>query len=70
MKLTKRGTTYIITSTHKGINGEIINISGYKPIYYARYTGDRGANIAGVFVNKARIGVFPEAKAANTAIDF
>lgn len=69
MKLTKRGTSYVIISTHKGINGEMINAAGYKPIYYARYTGDRGANIAGVFVNKARIGVFPEAKAANTAVE-
>jgi len=69
MKLIKSGATYSIKSVHKGVNGEIINIVGYKPIYYARYTGDRGANIAGVFVNKARIGVFPEAKAANTAIE-
>jgi hypothetical protein len=69
MKLNKRGTHYTIDSNHKGVNGEMINVTGYKPIYYARYTGDRGATIAGIFINNARIGVFPEAKAANTAIE-
>jgi len=69
MKLKKVAgdATYEITSTHKGTNGDPLDSGGYEPILYARYTGDRGANIAGTFVNNARIGVFPKAKAAKTA---
>ena len=59
--------TYEITSSHKGSNGSILNSGGYEPIYYARYTGDRGARVAGEFIENARIGVFPSAKAAKTS---
>ena len=69
MKLKKLpgDATYEITSTHSGSNGSALEGDTYKPILYARYTGDRGANIAGVFVENARIGIFPRAKAAKTA---
>jgi hypothetical protein len=69
MKLTKTGKQYTITSSHKGINGDKIDTRGYEPIFYARYTSDRGANIADAFIGKARVGVFPAAKAAATAIE-
>jgi len=60
-------TTYEIISSHKGSNGSILDSGGYEPIYYARYTGDRGARVAGEFIENARIGVFPAAKAAKTS---
>lgn len=69
MSLIKTGKVYTITSSHKGLNGDKISAKGYEPIYYARYTSDRGANIAGMFIGKARVGVFPAAKAAATAIE-
>ena len=71
MKLKKKpgNATYEITSTHKGQNGGDIEGTGYEAIYYARYTGDRGANVAGEFINNARIGVFPRANAARTATE-
>lgn len=69
MKLVKSGSTYSIHSTHKGINGDLITGNGYDAVYYARYTSDRGANIAGLFIGKARVGVFPSAKAAKTSIE-
>lgn len=71
MKLKKKpgNATYEITSTHKGQNGGNIEGTGYEAIYYARYTGDRGANVAGEFINNARIGVFPRANAARTATE-
>lgn len=68
MKLKKLGNTYEITSVHKGTNGDAVKASGYEPIYFARYTGDRGASIGGMFVGKARIGVFPLGKAVKTTI--
>lgn len=69
MKLKKVGgdATYEIVSTHKGTNGSPLDGGGYEPILYARYTGDRGATIAGLFIENARIGIFPRAKAAKTA---
>lgn len=68
MKLRKTGQNYEIISTHKGVNGEMVNSAGYEPIYFARYTGDRGASIAGMFIGKARVGVFPLGKAVKTTI--
>ena len=68
MKLKKLGQTYEITSVHKGTNGDPVKSSGYEPIYFARYTGDRGASIAGLFIGKARIGVFPLGKAVRTTV--
>lgn len=59
--------TYEITSLHKGTNGSNVEGDGYRAIYYARYTGDRGARVAGQFINNARIGVFPRANATKTA---
>lgn len=59
--------TYEITSTHKGTSGSNVEGDGYAAIYYARYTGDRGARVAGEFIDNARIGVFPRANAAKTA---
>lgn len=68
MKLKKVNKHYVIASTHKGLNGEIPEDAGYICIYFARYTSDRGANIAGKFIGNARVGIFPEAKAGNTTI--
>jgi len=59
--------TYEITSIHKGTSGSNVEGDGYAAIYYARYTGDRGARVAGEFIDNARIGVFPRANAAKTA---
>ena len=59
--------TYEITSLHKGANGSNVEGDGYRAIYYARYTGDRGARVAGQFIDNARIGVFPRANATKTA---
>lgn len=69
MKLKKLSgdATYEIVSLHKGTNGDTLDSGGYEPILYARYTGDRGARVAGLFIDNARIGVFPKAKAAKTA---
>ena len=71
MKLKKLAgnATYEITSGHKGKNGSDIEGAGYEAIYYARYTGDRGATVAGEFINNARIGVFPRANAPRTATE-
>ena len=71
MKLKKLAgnATYEITSGHKGKNGGDIEGAGYEAIYYARYTGDRGATVAGEFINNARIGVFPRANAPRTATE-
>jgi len=69
MKLVKQGNSYIITSLHKGLNGDIpTKNSGYECMIYARFTSDRGANIAGVFLENARVGVFPVAQAPSTCI--
>lgn len=67
MTLQKMGKDYVINSTHKGVNGEQVKAFGYDPIYYARYTTDRGAKIGNLFLGKARVGVFASAKAAKTA---
>lgn len=66
MSLTRSGNTYKISSVHSGKNGSMLKGVGYEAIYFARYTTDRGANIAGKFVGKARIGVFPAGKAVKT----
>lgn len=66
MGLSKTGEYYKIKSNHSGKNGDALKGAGYEPIYFARFTTDRGANIAGVFVGKARIGVFPSGKAVKT----
>ena len=66
MGLNKLGNSYKIKSVHSGKNGTALKGSGYEPIYFARYTTDRGANVAGLFVGKARIGVFPAGKAVKT----
>ena len=67
LKKLSGNATYEITSSHKGSNGDTLSSGGYEPIYYARYTGDRGARVAGEFIDNARIGVFPKAKAAKTS---
>lgn len=69
MKLSKSGQSYTITSTHKGTNGDIPKGGGYDCIYFARYTSDRGANIAGKFIGNARVGVFPLGKAVKTTVE-
>lgn len=66
MTLNKLGDSYKIKSVHSGKNGTALKGAGYEPIYFARYTTDRGANAAGLFVGKARIGVFPAGKAVKT----
>lgn len=69
MKLVKSGQSYTISSTHKGTNGDIPTSGGYDCIYFARYTSDRGANVAGKFIANARIGVFPSGKTVKTTIE-
>lgn len=69
MKLKKSGQSYTIESTHKGTNGDIPKGGGYDCIYFARYTSDRGANIAGKFIGNARVGVFPLGKAVKTTTE-
>lgn len=68
MILQKEKDHYIITSNHKGLNGDLPQEgSGYECIYYARYASDRGNKFRDIIVKNARIGVFPRAKAASTA---
>jgi hypothetical protein len=66
MKLKKVGSVYEIVSSHKGKNGDIPTDRGYECIYFARYTGDRGARIGDIFIPNARVGVFLAAKAPGT----
>lgn len=66
MKLVKSGSVYKIKSTHSGRNGSPLVGAGYEPVFFARYTTDRGANIAGKFLSKARVGIFPKAKTVST----
>jgi len=66
MTLKKSGKVYEIKSNHKGKNGDIPKSGGYECIYFARYTSDRGARVAGLFVGNARIGVFPAGKIVGT----
>lgn len=65
MKVVKVGTKYKITSNHYDTNGSVPT-GEYSCIFFARYTGDRGANIAGIFQPNARIGVFPKGGATGT----
>lgn len=67
MKLVKKNNVYAINSHHQGKNSDKLDGNGYEAIYYARFTTDRGANVAGEFLPRARVGVFPRAKAGNTA---
>lgn len=67
MKIVKSGGRFVITSNHSDTNGKIPKTPGYECIYFARFTGDRGARAAGVFVDNVRVGVFPKAKAPKTA---
>jgi hypothetical protein len=60
------GDYYRIVSKHYDVNGKLPK-GGYTCIYYARYTGDRGARIAGYFIKDARIGVFTQALPPKTA---
>lgn len=69
MTLKKSGQSYTIESTHKGTNGTIPKGGGYDCIYFARYTSDRGANVAGKFLPNARVGVFPLGKAVKTTAE-
>jgi len=70
MKLVKSGSNYKITSGHPGTNGDLPRAgSGYECYYYARFTSDRGANIANVFLGNARVGVFPRGTIPRTCIE-
>lgn len=62
MKIKKAGAdTYKIVSRHSDTNGSIPK-GGYKAIFYARYTGDRNARIAGINFKNSRVGVFSAAQ--------
>ena len=63
MKIKKRGKLYYIQSKHQDTNGKLPKGEGYDAIFYARFTSDRGSNVAGVRVPFARVGVFPRASA-------
>lgn len=63
MKIKKRGKFYYIQSRHQDTNGNLPKGEGYDAIFYARFTSDRGSNVAGVRVPFARVGVFPRASA-------
>ncbi len=53
---------YVITSNHKGENGDIPKGS-FKAVLFIRYQGNRGdARAAGEVIKNARVGVFPLAK--------
>ena len=65
MTLRKVGQKYKIVSNHYDTNGSVPT-DGYACIFFARYTTDRGANIAGLFMPNARIGVFPKDGAVGT----
>ena len=67
MRIEKQSGRFVIKSNHYDNNGTIPKDRGYEAIYYARYTGDRGARAGGVFVDNVRVGVFPKAKAPKTA---
>ena len=70
MKLVKSGRNYKITSGHPGTNGDLPRAgTGYECYYYARFTSDRGANIANVFLGNARVGVFPRGTIPRTCIE-
>ena len=61
MKLKKVGAdAYKIISKHYDVNGKVPK-GDYTCIFYARYTGDRAARIAGVTIKDARIGIFTKA---------
>lgn len=67
IKLTKKGTFYVLESVHKGNNGDIPT-DDYQAIYFARYTSDRGARVANEFLGNARVGVFPIGKIVRTSV--
>lgn len=68
INIIKDKTEFKLTSNHYGKNGDILT-GGYTPIYYARYTSDRGANVGGHFIPNARIGVFPIGKAPKSTLE-
>ena len=63
MRIKKTGKFYYIQSRHQDTNGNLPKGEGYDAIFYARFTSDRGSNVAGVRVPFARVGVFPRASA-------
>lgn len=67
MKIVKTGKFYSIKSRHQDTNGKLPKGNGYEAIFFARYTGDRPANVAGVTVKNARVGIFPIAKISTTS---
>jgi hypothetical protein len=68
IEVVKSGSTYALRSLHKGVNGDIPS-GDYKAIYFARYTSDRGARVAGEFLPNARVGVFPYGKIVSTTVE-
>lgn len=67
IELVKAGQVYSLKSTHRGINGDIPD-GDYQAIYFARYTSDRGARVAGETLPNARVGVFPLGKIVKTTV--
>lgn len=63
MKLKKSGKAYSITSNHTFVNGDIPE-GTYEAIYFIRYAS-RKATAAGVTIDNARVGVFPQAKSGS-----
>lgn len=67
MELKKSGTSYKITSAHKGTNGEIPT-GQFEALLFIRFQSRRGdARAASEVVKNARIGIFPRAKLSSTS---
>lgn len=62
MKLSKSGNAYVITSEHKGLNGDIPT-GEYSAYLVARYTG----TVKYLGIIDARVGIFPKGKIPGTA---
>lgn len=66
MNFVKRGTSYIITSLHKGTVGDIPRNNPYEPILVARYNR-RAGRYGSLNLPNSRIGIFPMAKVSRNA---
>lgn len=66
MNFVKKGSSYIITSLHKGISGTVPRNNDYEPILVARYNR-RAGRYGNLNLANSRIGIFPKAKVSRKA---